>query len=172
MVEWTGARYADSPTVEVETYVEAPPERVWEFVSDIHLPARVSGELQRTEWAEDATGPALGARFHGWNRHEARGEWQTTSTVTECEQARVFTWAVGNVDGPAATWRFTLEACGTGTTVRQWAQMGPGRSGLSVVIEKMPDKEDKIVHARLTEYEAGMIRNLAEIKSLAEAAGA
>ena len=25
MVEWTGARYADGPTVEVETYVEAAP---------------------------------------------------------------------------------------------------------------------------------------------------
>ena len=36
-VEWTGARYADSPTVESSTWIDAPPERVWELVSDIGL---------------------------------------------------------------------------------------------------------------------------------------
>ncbi|GAA5168773.1 hypothetical protein GCM10023321_63340 [Pseudonocardia eucalypti] len=28
-MEWTGARYADKPTVQVRTWIEAPPERVW-----------------------------------------------------------------------------------------------------------------------------------------------
>jgi len=30
-VEWTGARYADKPTVEVPIEINAPPERVWGY---------------------------------------------------------------------------------------------------------------------------------------------
>jgi ligand-binding SRPBCC domain-containing protein len=167
-MEWTGARYADKPTVEVETFVEAPPENVWRIVSDINLMPELSDEVQRVEWQDGATGPSVGARFVGYNKHEAFGEWQTTSIVTECAQPSVFAWAVGDVEFPGAIWRFSLEPKGGGTTLRQWVQMGPARSGLSVAIERMPDKEQKIVFVRMREYEAGMAANLAEIKARAE----
>src|SRR5437764_14386338 len=36
-MEWTGARYADKPTVQVETWVEASPAGVWELVADIEV---------------------------------------------------------------------------------------------------------------------------------------
>jgi hypothetical protein len=49
-------------------------------------------------------------------------------------------------------------------------QMGPGRSGLSLAIERMPDKEQKIVFVRLREFETGISNNLAAIKKLAERA--
>ena len=49
-------------------------------------------------------------------------------------------------------------------------QMGPARSGLSLAIDAMPDKEAKIVFVRLRELEGGMKRNLAAIKELAERA--
>jgi len=47
-------------------------------------------------------------------------------------------------------------------------QVGPGRSGLSYAIDRMPDKEQKIVFVRLREFEANMGATLAEIKRLAE----
>jgi hypothetical protein len=47
-------------------------------------------------------------------------------------------------------------------------QMGPGRSGLSYAIDRMPDKEQKIVFVRLRELEGSMGATLAEIKRLAE----
>jgi len=50
-------------------------------------------------------------------------------------------------------------------------QMGPGRSGLSVAIDQMPDKEQKIVFVRLREFEANMEATLALIKGLAEDPG-
>lgn len=167
-MEWTGARYADKPTVEVETLVDAPPERVWRIVSDITLMPELSTEVQRVEWEDGATGPSVGARFTGYNKHEAFGEWETTSIVIECAAPRVFAWAVGDVQVPGAIWRFTLEPAGAGTVLRQWVQMGPARSGLSVAIDRMPDKEQKIVFVRLREYEASMAANLAEIKARAE----
>jgi hypothetical protein len=41
---------------------------------------------------------------------------------------------------------------------------------LSVAIERMPDKEQKIVFVRLREFEANMGATLAAIKRLAEGA--
>ena len=73
--------------------------------------------------------------------------------------------------GPSSTtWRFTLRPDGPGTVLEQWAQLGPARSGLSLAIDAMPDKEPKIVFVRLREMEAGLTGNLAAIKKLAETA--
>ena len=167
-MEWTGARYADKPTVEVRTWIDAPPARVWALVSDIELMPRTSTELQSVEWLDGVTGPCVRARFVGHSKHEALGEWSTTSYIVECEPQRVFSWAVEDPDNPTAVWRFRLEAVDGGTELSQRAQLGPARSGLSRAIDQMPDKEQKIVFVRLREFEAGMTSNLEHIKRLAE----
>ncbi|QGK70458.1 SRPBCC family protein [Allosaccharopolyspora coralli] len=167
-MEWTGARYADTPTVESRTWVDAPPERVWELVSDIELMPRVSSELQSVEWLDGLTGPAVGARFAGHNAHTEMGEWSTTSYVVRFEPPTVFAWAVENPDSPAAVWRFTCTAQDGGTLLTQWVQLGPGRSGLSEAIERMPDKEQKIVYVRLREFESGIHATVEAIKTMAE----
>jgi hypothetical protein len=169
-MEWTGQVYADTPTVAAEIYVEAPPERVWTLVSDIFLMPALSAELRQVEWLGGVTGPALGHRFTGRNAHPELGEWETVSTIVECDEPRCFAWAVGDPDHPSTTWRFTLRPDGAGTVLEQWAQMGPGRSGLSLAIDAMPDKETKIVFVRLRDMEAGLTGNLAAIKKLAETA--
>ncbi|OIJ64346.1 SRPBCC family protein [Streptomyces mangrovisoli] len=167
-MQWTGQVYADCPTVSAHTYIEAPPERVWALVSDIRLMPRLSSELREVEWLDGATAAECGTRFVGRNAHPAYGSWETTSTVMECEAPRRFCWAVGDPGHPAGRWRFTLTPEGSGTVLEQWAQMGPGPSGLTYAIEAMPDKEQKIVFVRLREFEAGMLANLAAIKTLAE----
>ena len=168
-MEWTGARYADKPTVEVRIWIDASPARVWELVSDIGLMPAMSPELQSAVWLDGATGPAMGARFAGRSRHEALGEWQATSQVVDFEPERVFGWAVGEPAHPAAHWRFRLESKDGGTELSEWVQLGPGRSGLSLAIERMPDKEEKIVFVRMREFERNMTGTLERIKTLAEA---
>lgn len=167
-MEWTGARYADKPTVEVRTWIDAPPARVWAVVSDIEVMPRTSTELQSVEWLDGVTSPRLGARFVGHSKHEAFGEWSTTSHIVQWEPERVFAWAVGDPHNPSAVWRFGLQPVDGGTELSQWAQLGPGRSGLSRAIDQMPDKEQKIVFVRLREWEAGMTSNLEQLKRLAE----
>ena len=167
-MEWTGARYADKPTIEVPVEIEAAPERVWAIVSDIGVMPAASPELQAVEWLDGRSGPGLGARFAGHNRNEAFGEWSTESVIVEYDPPRVFAWAVGDPEWPSAIWRFSLEAHQGGTLLRQWVQMGPGRSGLSFAIDRMPDKEQKIVFVRLRELEGNIGATLAEIKRLAE----
>ncbi|WP_431969845.1 SRPBCC family protein [Nocardia sp. bgisy134] len=168
-MEWTGARYADKPSVEVDIWIDAPPERVWDLVSDIDLMPHLSAELQSVHWLDGATGPVVGARFRGRNSHAAFGEWETTSHVVEYEPPHVFAWAIDDPANPSAIWRFRLRPENGGTALSQWAQLGPAPSGLSRAIERMPDREQKIVFVRLREFESGMRANLAEIKQRAEA---
>jgi len=168
-MEWIGARYADTPTVEVSTWIDASPARVWELVSDVELMPGMCEELQSIEWVSGSTGPALGARFIGRNRHESLGEWATTSHIVECDPPRVFAWAVEDPDSPTAIWRFRLEPRDGGTELSQWVQLGPGRSGLSLAIDRMPEKEQKIVFVRMREFERNMTGTLEQIKKRAEA---
>jgi uncharacterized protein YndB with AHSA1/START domain len=167
-MEWTGARYADTPTVDVRTWIDAPPQRVWQVVSNVELMPTMSTELQSVEWLDGSTEPAVGARFVGHNKHDALGEWSTTSHVIECEPERVFAWAVDDPTNPTAIWRFRLEPKDGGTELSQWMQMGPGRSGLSLAIDRMPEKEQKIVFVRMREFEKNMQFTLERIKRLAQ----
>jgi uncharacterized protein YndB with AHSA1/START domain len=159
-------RYADGPTVEVDILIAAPIGRVWALVSDIELPARFSSEFLGARWLDHE--PGIGARFSGRNRHDAIGEWETVSFVTRYEEPRSFAWAVTDPDQPSASWWFELDDGGAGTRLCQGMRMGPAPSGLSIAIEAMPDKEEKIIARRLAEHESNMRANLEGIKQLAE----
>lgn len=162
-------RHADKPTVEDELHIEATPERVWSFVTDLPLLVTFSQELQAVEWEDGSGGPPrTGRRFVGTSRNEHFGEWQTTSTVTECDEPRALAWSVGDLDEPNTSWRFTLRPDGAGTVLSQWAQLGTGPSGITIVIARMPDKEERIVQRRIEEFRTAIRTNLQGIKELAE----
>lgn len=161
-------RFADHPTAETDVFIAAPPATVWPLVSDIAVPARFSRELQEADWEDPAAGGGLGARFVGRNLHPRRGEWRTVSTVVEFEPERRFGWAVEDPANPAAVWHFELAAEGEGTRLRQWAEMGPGPSGVTVLIEQMPEREEAIIERRLGEWTANMTATVAGIRDLAE----
>jgi uncharacterized protein YndB with AHSA1/START domain len=164
-------RFADRPTHEVEARMAAPPERVWPVLTDLTRFGEWSPENRGGTWV-DGDGPALGARFRGRQAHKAVGEWETTSTVTECEPPRRFTWVVGpSAEEAGASWSFELAPDGDGTRVRFRAQMGPGTSGTTAAIERMPDKEERIIERRLQEWDAGMRAVLDGIKADVEGAG-
>lgn len=99
------------------------------------------------------------------------GEWNVVCTVTSFETERVFEWTVGDVENRAARWRFDLRPAGDGTVLRFRAEMGPGPSGLTPAIQRMPDREEDIVARRLGEWTANMQRTVEGIKELAERSG-
>ena len=150
--------------------IEASAAAVWELVSDIALPARFSTEISGAEWIDGADEAALGARFVGSSAHDAIGEWSTTCIVTGFEAERVFEWSVIGRDGDVSSiWRYTIVDHGDGTVgLDHWFQMGPGRGGLNYAIERMPDKEERIVARRLDEHRANMERVVSGVKQLAE----
>ena len=155
-----GYRYDDCPTTEVSAVIPASPGALWEHIRDINLSKRFSTEFRGAEWLDGATEPALGARFRGTNEHPVVGKWQVECTITEYEPERVLGWSVEGAGEPAAAWRFTLEEVDGGTKVTQWFRLGPGRSGLSPAIDRMPDREHDIIAHRLAEHAANMQRNL------------
>lgn len=149
-------RLADQPGVVVERDLEASPRRVWEVVTDISLPVGVSEELVAVDWAPGHEGPSLGAEFVGSNRHPRRGEWDIRCFVDVFEERRQFGWCTSDRERPGARWRFELEPAGAGTRLRFRVLLGPGPSGLTEVIERMPDDEERIVARRLAEHRTNM----------------
>ncbi len=113
---------AAQPGVTVEVDINASPSRIWEFVTDVNLPSRFSGEFKGGEWL-DGDGPRVGARFVGRNAIGERS-WETTSYVVACEEGKIFAWNVVDPDHPAAQWRFELDAVGDTTRLRQCMTMG------------------------------------------------
>ena len=172
-------RFADGPGVHCDVHIDADVPRVWDLVTDIGLPAELSPELRRVAWLDGTDRPRVGARFEGYNHHEKLGEWRTVSHVVELAEHRVFAWAVTDADGrygepapdpakPMATWRYELGAENGGTRLRQSALIGPGRSGVTLALERWPDREEEIIAFRLKELRAGMEATLHGIKARAE----
>lgn len=155
------------PEVSVSLDIPAPPQRVWEVVTDISVLPRFSEELQSIEWAEGFSQAGLGAQFLGTNRNEAIGEWTVRCHIIEFEPRRIFGWAVHDVDNPAASWRFELTPMPEGTRLSYTARIGPGRSGVTWLISREPDRADEIIANRLEVFRSGMTATLAGIRDLA-----
>ena len=150
------------------TEIAAPPQRVWALVSDITVMPRFSTELVSVEWSEGVTEPGLGAKFVGTNRNAVIGEWQTLSQIVAFDPPRAFGWAVGPPEMAAATWMFELMPTAKGTRVDYTAQLGPGPSGLTWLIEQSPDRAEQIVRGRLAQLNKAMVATLAGIREIAE----
>jgi uncharacterized protein YndB with AHSA1/START domain len=143
----------------VTVHVDAPPEKVWELVSDITQIGRFSPETFEAEWIEGAIGPAVGAQFRG---HVRRHGWKwlvywTKCTVVTCEPARDFAFVVGTPKNWVNTWSYHLEPSGSGTDVTEsfelvdkaamrwyWKVAGQGRGrtneeGMRRTLERVKD---------------------------------
>lgn len=154
------------PEISVSLDIPAPPERVWDVVTDISVMPRFSEELQSIEWAEGFSQADMGAQFLGTNRNEDIGEWTVRCHIIEFEPPRRFGWAVHDIDNPAATWRFELEPIPGGTRLSYTAQIGPGRSGVTWLISRDPDRAEEIVADRLEVFRVGMTATLEGIREL------
>ena len=161
-----GSLLDTAPGVTVEVDIDASPERVWELVSDINIPAQFSTESNGAEWV-DADGPHLGASFIGRNSREDR-TWQTTSYIVACDPPRVFAWNVSDPDQPSAQWRFDLEPIGEGTRLRQHMNIGTRRSGTSRAMEEDPGQAEQILARRRDQLRGNMELTTQGIKRLAE----
>ena len=158
--------HADGPGVTVEVDVKAPPTDVWPYISDIPLPARFSDEFQGAEWLSDTH--EVGATFLGRNQNENLGDWEVTCYVAGYEENRVFAWNAGDAEDPSAQWRFELIPLAGSTRLRFSMVLGPGPSGLTAVIDAMPDKEAKIIANRQKHQAANMRRTIEGIRDLVE----
>jgi len=165
---------ADGPGALVEADIAAPPAAVWAIVTDISFGADRSEEFLGARWEPAApesgrpAGPALGAVFVGRNRHPAIGEWEVRCFVHRYLPEREFGWVTTDPDHPGAQWWFSLTPTPTGTRLAYRCRIGPGPSGLTPAIERMPDKEPRILERRVGEHGPNMVRVVEAIRRVAE----
>ena len=98
--------------------IAAAPEVVWNLVAEITRMAEWSPECVRAEWESGATGPAVGAEFHGFNQ-VGTFEWDAHGVVSECEAGKVFEFLVPRDSETATRWRFEFASTGSATTLTE-----------------------------------------------------
>ncbi len=110
-------------TGEARQHIEKSPEEVYDLVSDVTRMGEWSPECVGGEWLDGATGPTVGARFRGRNRH-GRARWSTKPRVVVADRGRKFEFVVPSPLGRDNTrWTYRFEPRGTGTEVIESFEM-------------------------------------------------
>jgi len=143
-------------TDSVTVHMAAPPDRVWDLVSDVTRIGEFSPETFEARWTRGSTGPEPGAWFKGHVRRNGVGPvYWTLCRVVACEPGREFGFAVMVGDRPVNTWRYRLAPAGGGTDVTEsfeltgmlplrvywavlgWARGRTNRDGMRTTLERI-----------------------------------
>jgi uncharacterized protein YndB with AHSA1/START domain len=151
---------------EARVHVSAPPEKVYDLVSDVTRMGEWSPETVRCRWLDGASGPAVGARFKGTNRRGIM-RWSTKPHVIAADAGREFAFVASLVvvqrEMTKWTYRFEPTADG-GTEVTESFEM----------VNDMPwylsafDRYMLGIRDRKADLEQGMHQTLGRIKGVAE----
>jgi hypothetical protein len=140
----------------VTVHMAAPPEAVWDLVSDVTRIGEFSPETFEAKWTRGSTGPELGAWFKGHVKRNGIGPvYWSLCRVVDLEPNRVFGFAVTVGNRPVNTWRYELRPAGDGTDVTEsfelagmlplrlywmllgWARGRTNREGMRTTLERM-----------------------------------
>ncbi len=105
--------------IEVSRHIVAPPEDVYEAISNVARMGEWSEECYACEWHEGFDGPSVGATFDGHNRHGDH-EWTTQGEVIEADPGRAFAFECSMFDYHYSTWGYRIEPTDSGCTVTEW----------------------------------------------------
>jgi dimethylaniline monooxygenase (N-oxide forming) len=145
--------------IEVSEHVAVEPGALYDMVSDVTRMGEWSPECYRCKWIGGASGPAVGARFIGFNR---RGwvHWVTIPKVTVADQGREFAFRVPQSD---AEWSYRFESDGEGTRLTETRRMLRKHSALRDRLVGLALGADRDGQVR-----EGMQQTLRRIKAAAE----
>jgi len=73
--------------------IAAPPERLYDLITDVTQMGRWSPECTGGTWLGGASGPSVGARFRGGNKHGVM-RWWTHCTITKADRPGAFEFTV------------------------------------------------------------------------------
>jgi uncharacterized protein YndB with AHSA1/START domain len=99
--------------------ITAPPERVYDLVSDVTRMGEWSTECRRCSWTRGATGPEVGARFIARNKGRHGPSWFTMPVVTTAQPAREFAFNRSGPEIGSYTWRYLMKPLPTGTRLTE-----------------------------------------------------
>jgi uncharacterized protein YndB with AHSA1/START domain len=102
--------------VSVSVEINAPVEKVWAMITDLPRMGEWSPENQGGEWADGATGPAVGATFKGKNGN-GKKNWSTSVKVNALEAERKFSFGLLVFGKNWCDWVYEIEPTATGCSV-------------------------------------------------------
>lgn len=146
--------------LEAAVDIIAPPERVWQIVTDLDRMPEFSPTTRRMK----ALGtPKVGTWTINWNK-VGRRVWPTSSRIISYEPEREFAFRM-NENG--ITWRYIFEPTATGTRLTQLRDVSAG-------VRWVPRKAINLLFGGEAAFESdlidGMKTTLARIKAAAETA--
>ena len=108
---------------EAQVYVEAPPDKVFQLVSDVTRVPEWSPECRRCEWLGEPSKPVAGARYQGHNR-KGWMRWTVPCRVTDVEPGQVFAFETVppfpyKGRGPQTRWRYEFKPASGGTVLTE-----------------------------------------------------
>jgi uncharacterized protein YndB with AHSA1/START domain len=149
---------------EARIHVSAPPEKVYDLVSDVTRIPEWSPECVRCRWIGGATGPAVGAQFKGTNKRSFM-RWSTKPRVVAADSGREFAFVANAIPvGDTTKWTYRFEATPDGgTDVTESFEIVHDVPRYIVLGEKVMGIKD-----RKTDLEANMQQTLERLKKAAE----
>ncbi|HEY3702854.1 MAG TPA: SRPBCC family protein [Acidimicrobiales bacterium] len=154
-------------TGEARIHVDLAPDAVYDLVADVTRMGEWSPECVGCEWIDGATGPVVGARFRGRNKH-GLARWSTKPRVVAADRGREFAFVATDPFGRDMTrWTYRFEAEQTGTDVVESFEM---LNDIPLYI-RLYDRFVMGVKDRKADLEANMADTLASIKACAEKVG-
>ncbi len=148
---------------EVTVHVDAPADKLYSLVTDVRSMGRWSPECTGARWLAKASGPAVGARFVGFNR-KGLVHWFTRCEVTAAEPGHHYEFEVRE-SGMVWGYRFVPSPGGGGTDVTEYRSEArrPG------VVVRAVQRSGLIGRDRDTLMVNGMRATLERVKAAAEA---
>lgn len=134
--------------IEISRDIAAPPEAVYDAISDVTRMGEWSQECHRCEWHEGIAAAAVGATFDGHNRNGDK-EWTTQGKVIEAEPGRAFAFECSMMDFHFSTWGYRIEPTDDGCRVTEWSEDLRPESALEFS-KKMSGVDDRAERNRQT----------------------
>ncbi len=103
---------------QASVHIDAPPDLVYDLVSDVTRMGEWSPETYRCKWLDGASGPAIGARFKGYNRR-GRARWSNTLEVLVADRGQEFAFRRDVLHCGVCDWRYRMEPQGPGTLLTE-----------------------------------------------------
>jgi hypothetical protein len=151
----------DPLTHSVSVVVQAPPEAVYDLVSDVTRTGEWSPVCRACWWDEGATGQ-VGDWFTGRNENAER-TWETRSQVLAADRGREFAWAVG---GSWVRWGYTLTPVAGGTELTESWSFLP--AGIARFHDRYGDDAQRQIDERTRAAHEGIPATLEAIQRIAE----
>jgi hypothetical protein len=113
------------PDLSESIRVSAPALSVYDLVSDLPRMGEWSPECTRVTWSSRTPGPAVGARFVGYNRVGAV-RWFTQGRVVDAVPGQVFSFLIHFGPIPVSLWSYSFKTGGPGSGSSSSSSSGSG----------------------------------------------